>query len=169
MSSSSAKAGYCRGWGMFGGMKWVEIIFTGHLPDQIQERALCGPFLSQRIATSLLPAGWNSNSCNLDVVPGRCAPTAPACGHGPATNFPASYFTYTKTSLVTQRWRIRLPVQETEVWSLGREDPLEKEMVTHSSILAWAIPWREKPGGLRSMGSQRVAHDLVTEQQLMDT
>ena len=108
MSSSSARAGYCRGWGLFGGMKWVEIIFTGHLPDQIQDRrALSGPFLSQCIATSLLPAGWNSKSCNLDVVPGRCASTAPACGHGPATNFPASYFTYTKTSLVTQWWRIR--------------------------------------------------------------
>ena len=44
---------------------------------------------------------------------------------------------------------------ETRVRSLGREDPLEKEMVTHSSILTWRIPWTEKPGGLQSMGSQR--------------
>ena len=43
---------------------------------------------------------------------------------------------------------------ETWVWSLGREDPLEKEMVTHASILAWRIPWTEKPGGLQSTGSQ---------------
>ena len=43
--------------------------------------------------------------------------------------------------------------------SLGREDPLEEEMVTHSSILAWRIPWTEEPGGLQSMGSQRVRHD----------
>ena len=42
---------------------------------------------------------------------------------------------------------------------LGREDPLEKEMATHSSILAWSIPWTEEPGGLQSMGSQRVGHD----------
>ena len=42
---------------------------------------------------------------------------------------------------------------------LGREDPLEKEMVTHSSILAWRIPWTEEPGGLSSRGSQRVGHD----------
>ena len=54
----------------------------------------------------------------------------------------------------------RLPaMQETQVQSLGQEDPLEKEMATHSSILAWRIPWMEKPGGLPSMGSQRVGHD----------
>ena len=45
------------------------------------------------------------------------------------------------------------------VQSLGREDPLEKEMATHSSILAWRIPWMEEPGRLQSMGSQRVGHD----------
>ncbi|KAM7236955.1 hypothetical protein CapIbe_011199, partial [Capra ibex] len=51
------------------------------------------------------------------------------------------------------------PVRETWVRSLGWEDPLEKEMVTHSSILAWRIPWTEEPGGLQFMGSQRVGHD----------
>ena len=53
-------------------------------------------------------------------------------------------------------------VQETQkmgVLSLGQEDPLEKEMATHSGILAWEIPWTEEPGGLRSMGSPRVGHD----------
>ena len=45
--------------------------------------------------------------------------------------------------------------QETQVWSLGREDPLEKEMATHSSILAWEIPWTEEPAGLESMGLQK--------------
>ena len=49
--------------------------------------------------------------------------------------------------------------QEMWVQSLGREDPLEEEMATHSSILAWRIPWTEEPGGLQSMGSQRVGHD----------
>ena len=55
-----------------------------------------------------------------------------------------------------------LPEQDTqETWvpSLGREDPLEKGMATHSSMLPWKIPWTEKPGGLQSMGSQRVRHD----------
>ena len=49
--------------------------------------------------------------------------------------------------------------QETWVWSLDWEDPLEKEMATHSSILAWRIPWIEEPGGPQSIGSQRVRHD----------
>ena len=45
------------------------------------------------------------------------------------------------------------------VQALGREDPLEEEMATHSSILAWEVPWTEEPGGLQSMGSQKVRHD----------
>ena len=52
-----------------------------------------------------------------------------------------------------------LTMRETWVQSLGGEDPLEKEMVTHSSILAWKIPWTEEPGRLQSMGSQRVGHN----------
>ena len=55
--------------------------------------------------------------------------------------------------------------QETQVWSLGLEDPLEEVMATHSSILAWRIPWTEEPGGQQSIGSQRVGHDLATEKQ----
>jgi len=50
------------------------------------------------------------------------------------------------------------------VQSLGREDPLEKGMTAHSSILAWEISWTEEPGGLQSMGPQRVGHELVTKQ-----
>ena len=54
----------------------------------------------------------------------------------------------------------RLPTMwETWVRSLGREDPLEKEMAPHSSILAWKIPWTEEPGTLQSVGSQRIGHD----------
>ena len=54
----------------------------------------------------------------------------------------------------------RLPaMRETRVQSLGLEDPLEKEMATHSTILAWRIPWTEEPGGLQSTGMQRVGHD----------
>ena len=52
-----------------------------------------------------------------------------------------------------------LAMQDTRVRSLGRKDPLEKGMATHSSILAWEIPWTEEPGGLWSIGSQRVGHD----------
>ena len=53
-------------------------------------------------------------------------------------------------------------MQETQVQSLVWEDPLEKRMATHSSILAWRLPWTEESGGLQSMGSQRVRHDGVT-------
>ena len=78
---------------------------------------------------------------------------------------PASFCTPRPNLLVTpcfpggsevkaSAWNVGNPVQ-----SLGREDPLEKEMATHSSILDWRISWTEKPGGLQSMGSQRVGHD----------
>ena len=63
------------------------------------------------------------------------------------------------TSLVAQSVKNLRAVQETWVRSLGWEDPLEKEMATHSSILAWKISWTEEPGGLQSMGLQRGGHD----------
>ena len=59
-------------------------------------------------------------------------------------------------------------MQERHVQSLGWEDPLEKKMATHSSILAWETPWTEEPGGLQPMGSQRIGHDLATKQQTPD-
>ena len=62
-------------------------------------------------------------------------------------------------SLVAQRWRSHLPVQETWVRSLGQEDPLEEEMATHSRILPWETTRTEKPGGRQSTGSQRVRHN----------
>ena len=66
---------------------------------------------------------------------------------------------YIVVSLVAQRVK-RLPaMQETWVRSLSQEDPLEKAMATHSSTLAWIIPWREEPGRLQSQGSQRIGHD----------
>ena len=57
-------------------------------------------------------------------------------------------------------------MREAWVQSLGQDDPLEKEMATHSSILAWKIPWMEEPGGLQSMGWQRVGHDWATSLHL---
>ena len=66
-------------------------------------------------------------------------------------------------SLVAQMVKNLPAVQETRVWSLGWEDPLEEEMASYSSILAWRITWAEEPGGLQSMGPQRVRHDWATE------
>ena len=64
--------------------------------------------------------------------------------------------------MVTQMVKNPPAVQETRVRSLGREDPLEKGMATHSSVLAWGIPWTEEPGGVQSMGWQRVGCDWAT-------
>ena len=77
--------------------------------------------------------------------------------------------TFTGASLVAQRYRIhplwkRLPaMQKTQVRSLAQEDPLEKEMATHSSILAWEISWTEEPGRQQSMGVTGVGHSLATK------
>ena len=65
---------------------------------------------------------------------------------------------------MSQQYRIDLPMQKTSVSSLGLEDPMEKQMATHSSILAWEIPWTEGPGGLQSMGSHK-SQTWLTKQQ----
>ena len=70
-------------------------------------------------------------------------------------------------SLVAQMERVCLPMQETQDPSLVREDPLEKGTATHSSTLAWRIPWTEEPGGLQPVGSQRLRHDWVTNTSLL--
>ena len=64
-----------------------------------------------------------------------------------------------RTSLVAQTVERLSTMRETRVRSLGREDPLEKEMAIHSSIIAWKMPWTEEPGRLQPVGSQRVGHD----------
>ena len=64
-----------------------------------------------------------------------------------------------RVSLVAQTVKNLPAMQETQVRSLGQEDPLEEDMATQSSILAWRIPWTEKTGGLQFIGSQRVGHD----------
>ena len=75
------------------------------------------------------------------------------------TSLSLSLYLSVVASLVAQRLK-RLPaMQESGIRSLSQEDPLEKEMATHSSIFAWRIPWREEPSRLQSVGSQRVRHD----------
>ena len=92
------------------------------------------------------------NSGDLDSIPGLGR--SPGEGKG----YPLQY---SSASLVAQLVKNLPAIRETWVQSLGREDRLEKEMATHSSILAWKIPWMEEPGGLLSMGLQRVRHDQV--------
>ena len=68
-------------------------------------------------------------------------------------------FTPLTGSVVKKKKKIHLPMQETQVRCLGWKDLPEEEMATHSSILAWEIPWTEEPGGIQSMGLQRIKHD----------
>ena len=75
---------------------------------------------------------------------------------------------YSWASLVAQMVKNLPPVRVTWVRSLGREDPLEEGMTTHPSILAWIIPWTEEPGGLQSLGWQRVGRDWTTEHSVAD-
>ena len=75
-------------------------------------------------------------------------------------------FAFSGASLVAQRLKRLPPMWETRVRSLGREDPMEKEMAIHSSILAWRIPWTEKPSRLQSTGLQRVGHYWATSPYL---
>ena len=70
-----------------------------------------------------------------------------------------NHYCVRRASLVAQTLKRLSAIQNTRVWSLGWEDPLEKEMAAHSSILAWRIPWTAEPSRLLSMGSQRVGHD----------
>ena len=69
------------------------------------------------------------------------------------------HYTPNRASLVAQTINNLPTMQATQVRSLGQEDPLEKEMATHSSIFAWEIPWTEEPGGLQSVESQRLRND----------
>ena len=71
----------------------------------------------------------------------------------------ALFLSLVQASLVAQTVKCLPAMRETWVRSLGQEDPLEKEVATHSSTLAWKIPWTQEPGRLQSMGSQRVRHD----------
>ena len=71
--------------------------------------------------------------------------------------------------LVAQMVKKLLPIWETWVWSLDQEDPLGTEMATHSSILAWGVPWTEEPGGLQSMELQRIRHNWATNTHTFKT
>ena len=139
----------------------------GTLPPQI----ISHPHVSvlELSGTPRLPNLWTW----MDSTP---MPPKPMCG---------SYFPQMPLYSTVMRWEIwvllslyftksftggsavkSLPaMEEMLLWSLDGEDPLEEEMATHSSILAWKVPWIEQPGGLRSMGLQRVRHDLETRQQ----
>ena len=96
---------------------------------------------------------WGSSS--LVVLSAQVAAAA-----APSVSVAATaVLTNARASVVAQRLKHLPAMRESQVQSLAWEDPLEKEMVTHSGILAWRVPWREEPGRLQSTGLQRVGHD----------
>ena len=144
LSEPGSPAG--RGWNRIQvrpAMSGIRIMFTWW--NHQRETPFSCPHASG--AQSVFPLKWGHPWCWLLAYPFRdfkkwASPWASLVAH-PVRNLPA--------------------VQESWVQSLGQEDPLEKGMATHSSILAWRIPWTGKPGGLQSMGLQRVGHDWASE------
>ena len=118
--------------------------FTFHFPALEKEMATHSSVLAWRIPGTGEPGGLPSMG-------------SPRVGHDWSDLAAAG------RQMVAHSVKNHLPMQETWVWSLGQEDPLEKEMANHSSILAWKIPWTEEPGGQQSVGSQRVRHDWATK------
>ena len=118
------------------------------------------PIHHQLLELTQTQVHWVSDAIQLShplVVPfSSCLQSFPASGSFQISKFLGA-------SLVARRLKCLPAMWETWVRSLGREDPLEKEMATHCSILAWRIPWTEEPGRLQSMGVQRVGHDWATQ------
>ena len=116
--------------------------------------------------SSLAACRWPfqaQSSLFLQEIPfnssGYCLLWVPEHLLAPRTWIISPLYWWYRTSLVAQMLKNLWAMQETWFWSLGGEDPLEKGMATHSSTLAWEIPWTEEPCGLQSMGSQRVGHN----------
>ena len=103
------------------------------------------------------PTLLRHNLLTIKFIHLKCSIHFDECIH-PYTDFPSG-------SVVKESAYNAGDAQKTWFWSLGHEDPLEKEMATHSSVLAWRIPWTEEPDKLQSTRSQRVRHDWVTKQQ----
>ena len=119
---------------------------SAHINPETTVRSLIAKKLEER-TLGLFP-GYRLIIAEFSLSPLRCRIPAP---DSTASQCPVS--------LVAQRLKRLPPMRETQVRSLGWEDPLEKEMATHSNILAWRIPWTEELGRLQSMGSQRVGQD----------
>ena len=113
-------------------------------------------------ASSLIPLAFEETEVQ------RMLPTGPRFREHERAGCPfwkdlkVSPVSFCNASLVAPTLKHLTAMQETWVRFLGREDPLEKEMATHSSTLAWKIPWTEEPGRLQSMGSKRVGHNWAT-------
>ena len=149
-----------------GGSSWSWVLLGEPSLQAVSEALILTPsvhFQSQHSQSRQASRGMGAMAHSIPKLGCRChclSADFPAClGPSSALTF---LVIIPRGSDVRQIQVKNLPaVQESWVWSLGQEDPREKGMATYSSILAWKIPWTEEPGGLQSMGSQRVRHDWV--------
>ena len=134
---------------------------------------LLGEFHGYRSLAGYRPREWQSTPV---LLPGKSHGQRSLIGYSPWGRKESDmaerlHFHFHKTilwdSLVAQMVKCLPAMRNTQIRSLCREDPLEKKMATHSSTLAWKILWTEEPGGLPSMGSQRVGHDWATSLSLL--
>ena len=126
--------------------------WVGKYPTE--QDSLAYPFSSR--------SSWPRNWTGVSWVAGGFF-TKLNCKGSPKEQGTLNFFdSFYMASLLAQMVKCLPAMQETRVWFLGREDPLEKEMATHSITLAWKFPWMEEPDRLQSMGLQRVGHDWTT-------
>ena len=158
---------------MFNGLSWKQSIFIVTLHEKVYSKIFKDD--KPRICdTNSQGSIYGPGNClrQYQGFPGSSAGKESACNSGDSSSIPRSGrshgegisypLQYSWASLVTQMVKTLPAMQETWFWSLDWEDPLEKGTATHSSILAWRIPWTKEPGTLQSMGLQRVRHDWVT-------
>ena len=135
------------------GCQWANImVLTGvHFFGGLKEKSISLPFSLSRGSLHVLACGFFPDSNHITPISASAVTSS-------LTIILTSCF----TSLVAKTVKNLPAMQETWLQSLGWEDLLEKEMATHSSVLAWRVPWTEEPGGLQSFGSQRVRHNWAT-------
>ena len=141
-------------------LNWTELNFSGsYVILFLQHQTLPSPPDTSTVGCYFCFGSASSFLLELFL---SCSPVAHWTPTAGGFIFHCLVFLPLLTIVVAQRVKRLLVMREAWVRSLGREDPLEKEMATHFSTLAWKIPWTEKPCRLQSMGSQRVGHDWVT-------
>ena len=140
-----------------GGRQWAGSVPLNLFPV-LSSRNSFNNLLNAYCVPAVISGSGGTCPCSPDSLSGSIVCVSVCRGRGEVflVSSPPSF---KGASLVAETVKICLPMQESWVPSLGQEDPLEKEMAAHSSILAWRIPWTEEPVALQSMGLQRVGHD----------
>ena len=143
-------------------LRYWESTDLKHKPEREEEKEhFCHSFENQDCYQVNLISFPGDSDGKASAYNARDLGSIPGSGRSPGEGN-GNPLQYSWASLVAQRLKHLPAMRESWVRSLGWEDPLEKEMATHSSILAWRIPWTEEPGGLQSTGSQKVRHNWAS-------